>query len=147
MLSTEELYFNAHDFGGHLWEVPENYQKWNPAQPEFLREWKTPELVIHNPKDYRLPISEGLAAFNRLQVGGVESKLVVFEGENHWVLQPENSLRWHGEVVGWINKFVGLSTDVVGKEGWREEAEEGKKVVDVKVDAGVEEKSEVREDL
>jgi hypothetical protein len=63
--------------------------------------------VIHSSKDYRLPISEGLAAYNVLQARGVESQFLMFPDENHWVLKPENSLVWHKTVLNWINKFVG----------------------------------------
>ncbi|KXH27971.1 prolyl oligopeptidase [Colletotrichum salicis] len=104
--STEELFFPLHDFGGPLWENREGYEKWDPAH--HLDQWSTPQLVIHNELDYRLPISEGLAMFNVLQARGVPSKLLMFPDENHWVLKPENSLVWHSEVLGWINKYAGL---------------------------------------
>lgn len=79
--STEELFFPLHDFGGPLWENREGYEKWDPAH--HLDQWSTPQLVIHNELDYRLPISEGLAMFNVLQARGVPSKLLMFPDENH----------------------------------------------------------------
>ena len=51
---------------------------------------QTPHLVIHNELDYRLTIAEGLAAFNVLQMRGVDSQFLTFPDENHWVLNPEN---------------------------------------------------------
>lgn len=60
--STEELFFPAHEMGGALWENREGYARWDPAA--FVGNWATPQLVIHSELDYRLPISEGLAAFN-----------------------------------------------------------------------------------
>ncbi|CAN8099018.1 unnamed protein product [Discula destructiva] len=116
--SSEELFFPIHDFGGTLWQNREGYEKWDPAR--FAGEWKTPQLVIHSELDYRLPISEGLAAFNVLQSRGVPSKLLVFPDENHWVLKPENSLVWHQEVLDWINKYSGVGGA---------KAEENKKVL------------------
>ena len=66
--------------------------------------------------DYRLTESEGLAAFTALQRQGyipqkstncrIPSKLVIFRNENHWVLNPKNSLKWHEEVIGWITKWT-----------------------------------------
>ncbi|KAJ8107569.1 hypothetical protein ONZ43_g6693 [Nemania bipapillata] len=106
--ATEELFFVIHDMGGTPWENRDLYQKWDPAA--FVSEWATPQLVIHSELDYRLPISEGLAAFNALQSRGVPSKFLTFPDENHWVLKPENSLVWHKEVLGWINKYTGLDT-------------------------------------
>lgn len=79
--TTEELFFPIHDFGGTLWENREAYEKWDPAR--FAAEWATPELVIHSELDYRLPITEGLAAFNVLQARGVPSRLLMFPDENH----------------------------------------------------------------
>ncbi|KAI1208791.1 dipeptidyl peptidase [Annulohypoxylon truncatum] len=106
--STEELFFPVHEMGGALWENREGYARWDPAA--FVDEWATPQLIVHSELDYRLPISEGLAAFNALQTRGVPSRFLMFPDENHWVLKPENSLVWHKEVLGWINKYTGLDT-------------------------------------
>ncbi|KAI1383231.1 dipeptidyl peptidase [Hypoxylon trugodes] len=106
--ATEELFFPIHDFGGILWEKRDNYARWDPAT--FAGNWATPQLIIHSELDYRLPISEGLAAFNALQARGVPSRFLTFNDENHWVLKHENSLVWHKEVLGWINKWTGLDT-------------------------------------
>lgn len=110
--ASEELYFPLVEMKGTLWEVPEEWKKWDPSR--FTAHWSTPHLIIHNDLDYRLTIAEGLAAFNVLQVRGVESAFLEFPDENHWVLNPENSLVWHQAVFNWINTHVGLppiSTD------------------------------------
>ncbi|PHH64187.1 hypothetical protein CDD81_4934 [Ophiocordyceps australis] len=104
--STEELFFPEHDFGGTLWDNRKMYARWDPSL--HLDNWATPQLVIHNELDYRLPIAEGLAMFNVLQARKVPSKYIVFPDENHWVLKPENSLVWHRQVLGWINKYSGV---------------------------------------
>ncbi|KAI9373192.1 Alpha/Beta hydrolase protein [Aspergillus egyptiacus] len=106
LLATEELYFPVHDLKGAQWEVPENWAKWDPSH--HLDRWQTPHLIIHNEKDYRLTIAEGLAAFNVLQMKGIDSAFLTFPDENHWVLNPENALMWHYTVFNWINKHVGL---------------------------------------
>ncbi|EAL85241.2 oligopeptidase family protein [Aspergillus fumigatus Af293] len=105
-LASEEQYFPLHDLGGPIWKVPENWEKWDPSR--FTEHWQTPHLIIHNELDYRLTIAEGLAAFNVLQMKGIESAFLTFPDENHWVLNPENSLVWHQTVFNWINKYVGL---------------------------------------
>ncbi|KAF4637987.1 hypothetical protein G7Y89_g80 [Cudoniella acicularis] len=107
--SSEELFFPHHDFGGTLWEARENYERWDPAA--HLKNWATPHLIIHNELDYRLPIAEGLAPFNVLQTKGIDSKFLTFPDENHWVLKPENSLVWHREVLGWINRYSGITQE------------------------------------
>ena len=105
-ISSDEQYFPNHDLGGPYWQNRELWEKWNPAR--FTKNWSTPMLVIHNEKDYRLPISEGLAMFNVLQERGIKSRFLSFPDENHWVLKEENSLLWHTVVLNWINSFVGL---------------------------------------
>lgn len=108
--ATEELFFMQHEYEGTLISNYKGYSKWNPAAPERLAQWATPELVIHNDLDFRLPVSEGIAMFNILQEQGVPSKFLNFEDENHWVLKPENSLVWQREVLGWINKWSGVNS-------------------------------------
>ncbi|RPB07118.1 putative dipeptidyl-peptidase 5 [Morchella conica CCBAS932] len=103
-ITSEELYFPQHDFNGTLWDDRANFERWDPAA--HIVNWSTPQLVIHNDLDYRLPFPEGLAVFNALQVRGVPSRFMNFPDENHLVLNPENSLVWHKEVIGWINKWI-----------------------------------------
>ncbi|OCL01809.1 dipeptidyl-peptidase-like protein V precursor [Glonium stellatum] len=105
-MAGEELYFPFHEFNGTLWNNREDWLKWDPSV--YTHNWETPHLVIHSELDYRLTLAEGLAAFNTLQVRGVESQFLTFPDENHWVLKPENSLTWHTVVLDWINSHVGL---------------------------------------
>ncbi|CAG8959070.1 hypothetical protein HYFRA_00012851 [Hymenoscyphus fraxineus] len=122
--TSEELWFMQHDFNGTLWDNFENYQRWNPAA--HTKNWTTPMLIVHNELDYRLPIAEGLAAFNVLQAKGVPSKFLSFPDENHWVLRPENSLVWHKTVLDWLNGFVGLeAVSRPDDEGYRATLQSG----------------------
>lgn len=108
-ISSDELYFPMREFNGTFWSSPEehaNWERWDPLL--HVQNWKTPTLIIHSDKDYRLAVTEGIAAFNALQVLGVDSRLLTFPDENHWVLNEENSLLWHTVVLNWINKHVGL---------------------------------------
>ncbi|KDE07441.1 hypothetical protein MVLG_02307 [Microbotryum lychnidis-dioicae p1A1 Lamole] len=102
--TTEELYFPEREFGGTPWEVPENYSRWNPQN--HISKWKTPQLIVCGGKDFRLVEGEGLAVFNTLQRLGVPSRLVYFESENHWVMAPHNSRRWHEEVFKWLDQWT-----------------------------------------
>lgn len=105
-LASDEQYFPIHDLGGPIWKNQEGYDRWDPSR--FTHNWSTPQLIVHNELDYRLTIAEGLAAFNVLQMRGVDSRFLSFPDENHWVLGHENSLLWHTVVIGWINKYAGL---------------------------------------
>ena len=71
-----------------------------------VTKWHTPILCIHGMMDFRIPYEQGMAAFNAAQMMGVPSKLVVFPEENHWVLQPQNSLLWHKEFFAWLDRWV-----------------------------------------
>ena len=101
--NTEELWFPEYEFGGTPFDNPELYDKWSPSR--FVKNWKTPMLVIHGALDYRVNLSEGLSTFNALQRKEIPSRLIVFPDENHWVLQPVNSRFWHKSVIDWMNKW------------------------------------------
>ncbi|MBU2269784.1 MAG: S9 family peptidase, partial [Alphaproteobacteria bacterium] len=98
--STEELWFTEWEYGSTPWENPRGYQEFNPAN--HVSNWKMPMLVVQGELDYRIPTSQGLSTFTALQRRGIESRLLVFPNENHWVLKPQNSLQWHNEVFGWL---------------------------------------------
>lgn len=103
---TEELWFDEWEHGGKpYYEAAAEYERWNPVN--FVTEWKTPQLVITSEKDFRIPYTQGLAAFTALQRRNIPSRLLVFPDENHWVLKPKNSLQWYGEVFGWMDKWTG----------------------------------------
>ena len=101
---TEELWFPRWDFQGSYSENPELYERWNPVN--YVRNWRTPMLVVTGEKDFRVPVSQGIQAFTALQERGVESQLLVFPDENHWVLKPKNSLQWHATVFDWMDRWL-----------------------------------------
>jgi dipeptidyl aminopeptidase/acylaminoacyl peptidase len=101
---TEELWFPEWDQGGTPWEHPEHYARFNPA--EHVARWKSPMLVIHGALDYRIPDSHSFGAFTALQRRSIPSRLLHFPDENHWVLKPKNSIRWHEEVIGWLDRWT-----------------------------------------
>jgi dipeptidyl aminopeptidase/acylaminoacyl peptidase len=101
---TEELWFPEWEHRGLPWVNPENYSKQNPI--EFVKNWKTPMLVVHGMKDFRIAYSQGLSTFTALQRKGIPSRLLVFPDENHWVLKPANSIQWHETVMGWLDQWL-----------------------------------------
>ena len=102
--STEELWFPERDFGGAYFEVPENYERWNPVN--HVDKWQMPMLVIQGELDFRVPPEQSLATFTALQRQGITSELLWFPDENHWVLSPNNSIRWHHTVLDWLDRFT-----------------------------------------
>jgi dipeptidyl aminopeptidase/acylaminoacyl peptidase len=102
---TEELWFDEWEHGKHpYYEAPEEFEKWNPVN--HVTAWKTPMLVVTSEKDFRIPYTQGIAAFTALQRRDIPSRLLVFPDENHWVLKPKNSVQWYDEVFGWMAKYL-----------------------------------------
>ena len=101
---TEELWFTEWEYGGTYYDNPRGYEAFNPVH--HVKNWRDPMLVVQGDRDFRIPTSQGLSAFTALQRRGVESRLVVFPDENHWVLKPANSAQWHTEVFGWLDKHL-----------------------------------------
>lgn len=102
---TEELWFDEWEHGGQPYHAaPDEYEQWNPVN--HVAKWRTPMLVITSEKDFRIPYTQGLAAFAALQRLNVPSELLVFPDENHWVLKPKNSLQWHGAVFDWLARWL-----------------------------------------
>jgi dipeptidyl aminopeptidase/acylaminoacyl peptidase len=104
--ATEEIFFPTFDLGGAYWDRPKppSYEAFSPHN--FVQHWDTPMLVIHGELDYRVPVTEGMQAFTALQLKGIESRFLYFPGENHWVLQPQNSVLWHRVFYEWLAKFL-----------------------------------------
>lgn len=105
--STEELFFVNWDLGGPYWKndsVFSEYQTFSPHR--FVKKWKTPLLVIHNEKDFRVPLTQGLEAFTAAQVQDVPSRFLYFPDEGHWVLKPQNGLLWHRVFFEWLDMHV-----------------------------------------
>ena len=102
--STEELWFTEWENGGPYFDTPAMHEQFNPSA--HVTQWRTPMLVIHGSQDFRVPETQGIATFTALQRRGIESRLVVFPDENHWVLKPANSLQWYQQVLGWLDQHL-----------------------------------------
>jgi len=102
--TTEELWFNNWEFKGTPYDNRAMYQKWSPHQ--YAKNFKTPTLVIHGQRDYRLDVSEGFQLFTTLQMEGVPSKMLYFPDEGHWVLKPQNSRLWYKTVNEWVDQWT-----------------------------------------
>ena len=89
---------------GEFWDDLERFNRNSPHM--FAANFKTPTLVIHGQQDYRVPVNHGMELFNTLQNKGIPSKLVIYPNENHWILQPQNSLFWYDTVQKWLAQYV-----------------------------------------
>jgi dipeptidyl aminopeptidase/acylaminoacyl peptidase len=104
--STEELWFTEWENGGVPYAPGLAAQIGKDDPVNFVERWKTPTLVIHGEKDFRVPYTQGLGIFTALQRRGIESRLLIFPDENHWILKPANSIQWHDEVLGWLDRWL-----------------------------------------
>jgi len=106
-LATEELFFVNWDLGGPFWKsaaIQKDYDRFSPHR--FVGNWKTPLLVIHGQRDYRVPVTEGIGAFTAAQVRGVPSRFLYFPDEGHWVLSPQNGVLWHRVFFDWLARYL-----------------------------------------
>jgi dipeptidyl aminopeptidase/acylaminoacyl peptidase len=107
--TTEELFFVNWDLGGAYWDkdnkaANKSFTVFNPT--EYVQDWTAPILIIQGGRDYRVPIGQGLEAFQAAQLQGIKSRLLFFPEENHWVLDYQNSLIWHVEFYKWLKETL-----------------------------------------
>jgi dipeptidyl aminopeptidase/acylaminoacyl peptidase len=100
--TTEEVWFDEWEHG-IPWETPD-FDKYSPHK--YAAKFKTPNLIIHNELDFRVPIGEGLQLFTTLQRKGIPSKFLYFPDEGHWVLKPQNSELWHTTIFDWLDEYL-----------------------------------------
>jgi dipeptidyl aminopeptidase/acylaminoacyl peptidase len=104
--STEELFFVNWDLGGPYWSKDEVQKEYNEFSPHrFVGNWKTPLLVIHGEKDFRVPVTQGMEAFTAAQVQRIPSRFLYFPNEGHWVMKPQNSVLWHRVFFDWLGRY------------------------------------------
>lgn len=102
--ATEELWFPEWEFKGTPWSNPAMYARWSPNM--FVRNFKTPTLVTAGELDFRVPYTQSLELYTALQRNGIESKLILFPDEGHWILKPQNSAFWYHNVLDWFDKHL-----------------------------------------
>jgi len=107
--TTEELWFVNWDWGGPYWEktnaaAQKSYKQFNPIN--YVDKWNTPIMIVQGGRDYRVPIEQGLQAFQVAQIKGIKSKLLYLPDENHWVLSAQNALVWQHEFFKWLDETL-----------------------------------------
>jgi dipeptidyl aminopeptidase/acylaminoacyl peptidase len=106
--TTEELWFANWDIGGNYWDgdkdADKSYEKYNPSN--YIDKWNTPILVYQGGKDYRVPIEQGMQAFQAAQLKNIKSRFIYMPDENHWVLKPQTAMVWHKEFYRWLKETL-----------------------------------------
>ena len=103
---TEELFFANFDIGGPYWAnpKPKSYDEFSPHKR--VGEWNKPMMVIHGGNDFRVPINQGMEAFQAAKIKGLKTRFLYFPNEGHWVLKPQNGMLWHSEFFKWLDETV-----------------------------------------
>ena len=101
--STEEIWFPLWEYGAAYWDDKTDYEKFSPHR--FVKNFKTPMLVIHGGLDFRIPDTQAMELFTALQLMKVESKFLYFPDETHFVTKPQNSRLWWNTIFEWYEKY------------------------------------------
>jgi dipeptidyl aminopeptidase/acylaminoacyl peptidase len=102
--ATEELWFPQWDLNGAPWES-DLYSKWSPNN--FVKNFRTPCLVITGERDYRVPYTQSLEFFTGLQKMNVPSRLIVFPNDGHWPSGVKSMPLYYNAHLDWFHKYLG----------------------------------------
>lgn len=107
--TTEELWFTNWEMGGNYWDVKnkaaqKSFDKFSPSN--FVDKWNTPIMIVQGGKDFRVPVEQGLQAFQAAQLKGIKSRLLYLPDENHWVLSAQNAMVWQHEFFKWLDETL-----------------------------------------
>ncbi len=106
-MTTEEMFFPHWDNGGAPWDNnPIANRHYSNSPHKLVKNWDTPILVTHGELDYRVPVDQGMAAFNAAQALGVPSEMLLFPDENHWIIKPQNNIQWNRVYFRWLDKWL-----------------------------------------
>ncbi len=104
--TTEEMFFANHDNKGPYWSQTESQNNYASSPHKFVKNWDAPILIIHNEKDFRVPLGQGMEAFTAAQIKGIPSRFLYFPDEGHWVTKPQNSNLWQRVFFEWLDKYL-----------------------------------------
>ncbi len=107
-LTTEEMWFENWDMGGPYWDkMNAAAQRSFSFSPHlYVEKWDTPMLIIHGGKDFRIPYTQGMAAFNAARLRNIPAQFLYFPEESHWVLSPQNGILWQRVFKQWLDKWL-----------------------------------------
>jgi dipeptidyl aminopeptidase/acylaminoacyl peptidase len=103
--TTEELWFENYEKKGAYWDNPRP-KSYATSPHLFVKNWDTPILITQGGKDFRVPESEAMQAFQAAQLRGIPSKYVYLPEEAHQIFSPQNAVVWQKEFYGWLDKYL-----------------------------------------
>lgn len=105
--TSDVVYHREVNMGGPPWEIPEVWLDQNPLM--YADNWQTPILVTIGKKDERVPLANTLEFWSALQRQQVESRLLVYPDEDHWIMSGHNSRHFYGEIDAWLRRWLHVS--------------------------------------
>ena len=94
-----------HNYGAAPWTDPERVDLYSPSR--YAPNFTTPTLILHGENDFRVPVTQGINLYGVLQGKGVPTRIVIFPGENHWILKPQAAQLWWQEFFAWLERYIG----------------------------------------
>ncbi|MBN2614074.1 MAG: S9 family peptidase [Bacteroidales bacterium] len=107
-LETDEMWFVNWDLGGPYWDKKNKIAQRSYANSphKFIQNWNAPILIIHGQKDFRIPVTQGMQAFDGAVLRKVPAEFLYFPDENHWVLKPQNGILWQRTFFSWLDRWL-----------------------------------------
>ena len=102
--ASDTNYVRLNSYGAAPWADPERIDLYSPSR--FAGSFKTPTLILHGEKDYRVPVTQGINLHGVLQGKGVPSRIVIFPDEGHGELKPQAALLWWNEIFAWLDRYL-----------------------------------------
>jgi dipeptidyl aminopeptidase/acylaminoacyl peptidase len=91
-------------FGASVYDDPAVYAKSSPIQ--FIKRVKTPTLVIVGERDAECPAPQSYEFWHALKTFGVPTRLIVYPGEGHMFVKPENQVNRLDQTIAWFDKYL-----------------------------------------
>jgi dipeptidyl aminopeptidase/acylaminoacyl peptidase len=102
--ATEELWWPEWDVKGQPWTNPEGFDKWSPSN--YVKNFKTPALVISGERDYRVPYTQSLQFYTALRKMKVPARLIIYSNAGHWPSWYEMALYYTAHLE-WFHNYLG----------------------------------------
>jgi len=106
--TTEEMWFENWDIGGAYWDKENKaaQRSYGFSPHKFVDKWDTPILIIEGENDFRIPYTQGMAAYNAAIIRGIPAEFLLFHDETHWVMKPQNGLLWQRTFYKWLDRWL-----------------------------------------
>ena len=101
--ASDSIWGRSGNYGATPWQDPQRIVRWSPSY--YAKNFKTPTLILHGERDFRVPVTQGINLHQVLAAKGIPSRIVIFPDENHWILKPQAALLWWKEFFAWLDRW------------------------------------------